>query len=137
MRRSPTSAVGEAGRPAADCRFPAEERLRKRSGIREVFKKGRVASCAGAKLFFLANGLAHNRVAFTFARKFGNAVSRNRRRRLGREAYRKLRARTRQGYDLVLLAYPQDLDGRASQAQFAGLLARAGLARDPARKAAA
>jgi ribonuclease P protein component len=57
-------------------------------------------------LFVLKNGLAHNRIGFTLARKYGNAVERNRAKRLGREAYRHLRPRLRGGFDLVLLVYP-------------------------------
>jgi ribonuclease P protein component len=54
----------------------------------------------------LENGLSHNRIAFTFGRKFGNAVERNRARRVGREAYRHIRHSISPGYDLVLLVYP-------------------------------
>jgi ribonuclease P protein component len=54
----------------------------------------------------LKNGLSGNRMAVTFARKFGNAVNRNRSRRVSREAYRLLRNRLKTGFDLVLLVYP-------------------------------
>jgi ribonuclease P protein component len=86
--------------------FPRQERLKGRDEIREVFNRKRVVSCSGAKLFILKNGLPYNRIAFTFSRKFGNAVKRNRARRLGREAYRHLRQTLKPGYDLVLLVYP-------------------------------
>jgi ribonuclease P protein component len=68
-------------------------------------------------LFFLENGLSHNRIAFTFARKYGNAVERNRARRLGREAYRYMRNGLKPGFDLVLLVYPgkDTLAGRKGQ----------------------
>jgi ribonuclease P protein component len=87
-------------------RFPRGERLKGRDGIREVFRRRKVFSCAGAKLFTLGNGLPYNRIAFTFPSKFGNAVERNRSRRLSREAYRLLRHGLRGGYDLVLLVQP-------------------------------
>jgi len=54
-------------------------------------------------LFFLGNGLADNRIVITFARKYGNAVQRNRARRLSREAYRLMKGELETGYDLVLL----------------------------------
>ena len=87
-------------------RFRRDERLKRREEIRAVFNRREAVGCPGAKLFRLENGLARNRIAFTFARKFGNAVERNRARRVGREAYRLLKNRLRSGYDLVLLVYP-------------------------------
>jgi len=66
-----------------------------------------VVSSGGVKLFFLANGLPHNRIVITFARKYGNAVQRNRARRLGREAYRLMRGELAAGYDVVVLYYPR------------------------------
>jgi len=108
--------------------FPQRERLKGRVDIQEVFNRRRVVSCQGAKLFMLKNGLPHNRIAFTFSRKFGNAVERNRARRLGREAYRYLRQKMKPGYDLVLLVYPLGHDDFSFRMeQFRELLSRAGL----------
>jgi ribonuclease P protein component len=87
-------------------RFRRTERLKRRDAIRAVFNRGKGVTCAGAKLFCLENGLSHNRIAFTFGRKFGNAVKRNRARRVSREAYRHIRRNIKSGYDLVLLVYP-------------------------------
>jgi ribonuclease P protein component len=87
--------------------FPRPERLKKRADIRAVMKKGRCVTEFGAKLFYKENSLSYNRIAFTFARKFGNAVERNRARRLGRESYRHLRTIIiPAGWDFVLLVYP-------------------------------
>ena len=108
--------------------FPRQERLKGRDEIRGVFNGKRAVACQGAKLFLLKNRLSFNRIAFTFPRKFGNAVERNRARRLCREAYRHLRQNIRTGHDLVLLIYKSDNDGfhfRASQLK--ELLCRAGL----------
>jgi ribonuclease P protein component len=75
----------------------------------------------------MANGLAHNRIAFTLARKYGNAVERNRARRLSREAYRLTKNQLKTGYDFVLLVYPgQDqLKNRLEQLDL--LFSKAGL----------
>jgi ribonuclease P protein component len=78
-------------------------------------------------LFFLRNGLPQNRVAFTFARKFGNAVERNRARRVSREAYRHMRYRLKGGFDLVLLLYPGRDFFAARTEQLGILFAKAGL----------
>ena len=104
-RRSESAGKCVPGR--GDYRFPRKERLKGRDEIREVFNRRKGVSCPGARLLTLRNGLSYNRIAFTFSRKFGNAVERNRSRRLGREAYRQLRNELRKGYDLVLLVYPQ------------------------------
>lgn len=116
-------------KPAPSFRFRPEERLKKRGAIRKVFANGKPSACAGAKLFVLENGLPHNRIAFAFSRKFGNAVQRNRARRLGREAYRHIGYALEKGYDMVLLLYPgQDLFA-VRQEQLSRLCAKAGLRR--------
>jgi ribonuclease P protein component len=110
-----------------DYRFPRQERLKGRDEIREVFSRRKAVSCAGAKLLTLKNGLPHNRVAFTFSRKFGCAVERNRARRVGREAYRCLRGGLKTGFDLVLLVYPGKDDFASRLQQLTELFCRAGL----------
>jgi ribonuclease P protein component len=100
----------EARQKRRDLRFRRECRLKKRGEIRAVFKEGRISACFGAKLFVLKNTVGHTRIAFTFSRKFGNAVERNRCRRVGREAYRHLQRDVKQGFDLALLVYPVGKD---------------------------
>jgi len=51
--------------------------------------------------------LPYNRICFTFSRGFGNAVSRNRARRLGREAFRLMKESLSCGYDLILQIFPE------------------------------
>ena len=110
-----------------DFRFSPEEKLKGQNEIREVFNRRRVVSCPGAKLFLLGSGLPYNRIAFTFSRKFGNAVERNRSRRLSREAYRQLRNELRKGYDLVLLVYLGQDDFSVRINQLLELFTKAGL----------
>jgi len=108
-------------------RFPRKEKLKGRNEIREVFSRRKGVSCSGAKLLTLRNGLPHNRIAFTFSRKFGKAVERNYSRRLSREVYRQLRNKLLQGYDLVLLVYPGRDVFSARMEQMRELFSRAGL----------
>ena len=108
-------------------RFPRKERLKGRDEIREVFSRRKGVSCSGARLLTLRNGLQYNRIAFTFSRKFGNAVERNYSRRLSREVYRQLRSELEKGYDLVLLVYPGRDSLSARMGQLRELFSRAGL----------
>lgn len=78
-------------------------------------------------MFILPNELPYNRLAVTFSRKFGDAVRRNRARRLSREVYRLNKSRLRPGFDLVLLVYPGKDEFQARLAQFETLSHRAGL----------
>ncbi|MDR2111038.1 MAG: ribonuclease P protein component [Spirochaetaceae bacterium] len=108
-------------------RFRRTERLKRRDEIRAVFNRGKGVTCSGAKLFCLKNGLSYNRIAFTFGRKFGNAVQRNRARRVGREAYRHIRQSIQGGYDLVLLVYPGKDTFKTRFEQLKALFSKAGL----------
>jgi len=108
--------------------FPREERLKRREDIGAVFKGGRRAAWEGAKLFALPNGLPRNRIAFVFSRKFGGAVERNRARRVGREAYRRVRRGLKRGFDLVFLVYPGEDTLKRRLEQFAALTGRLRLA---------
>jgi len=106
-------------------RFGRQEHLKGRKEIREVFEKGKQFTCRGAKLFLLKNNLPYNRICFTFSKLSNrkqlfnkkqffkgkqtswNAVTRNRAKRLGREAFRLMKGRLVCGYDFILLVYPE------------------------------
>ena len=130
MRRSPINFdnVPKGENRAGSFRFRRQEHLKGRNEIKEVFGKGKRYGCPGAKLFVLKNDLPHNRICFTFSRGFGNAVVRNRARRLGREAFRLMKPCLYGGYDLILLVYPESdmaLSGRMGQLE--SLFYKAGL----------
>jgi ribonuclease P protein component len=55
-------------------------------------------------LYCRSNELERTRVGITASRKVGNAVARNRARRLLREAARRLYGRIEDGWDIVLVA---------------------------------
>lgn len=108
-------------------KFTCSERVKKSSDIQNLFKKGKKVSVQGAKLFFLPNNTELNRIAFTLSRGYGNAVERNRSKRLSREAFRYFKAFLNTGYDMVFLVYPGNDSFRTRCAQFRYLCQKAGI----------
>ncbi len=86
--------------------LPKTERICSNRHIRAIIRNGARYSCAGAKLFVLPNQLPYNRFSCTFKRHYGCAVERNKARRLSKEAYRLMKYRLRNGFDIVLLLFP-------------------------------
>ena len=109
--------------------FTFEERIKRASEFKNLFKNGKRASSVGAKLFYLPNGLKFNRIGFPLPRGFGNAVERNRAKRFSREVFRNLKSHLNTGYDMLLLVYPPaEKDSFHSRCeQFQTLCKKAGL----------
>ena len=78
--------------------------LKNRSDFDRLHKKGKSVGSRFVVLVYIKNGLEHNRRAFLSSKKVGNAVSRNRARRLMREAYRQIESTLITGYDLLFIA---------------------------------
>jgi len=74
-----------------DQRLPKSEIIRKKTDFNEVFEKGRVWNGKILKCLYTKSN--RRMVGFVVSRRFGNAVARNRAKRLLREAYRKNRIR--------------------------------------------
>ena len=103
--------------------FPKSLHLRKPAEFSAVYD-ARVRESRGPLLIYaLPNALGHPRIGLSTSRKVGNAVRRNRIRRLLREAFRLSKEELPAGYDLVLVPRPRDeyeLDGiRSSLAKLA------------------
>ena len=127
MKKGSFFRENQEARVAGNNRFSRKEKLKGRDEIREVFSRKKGVSCPGARLLILRNALPYNRIAFTFSRKYGNAVERNHSRRLSREVYRLLRNELQKGYDLVLQVYPGRDVYSARTNQLRELFSRAGL----------
>jgi ribonuclease P protein component len=85
-----------------DNRFPKKLHLRRPSDFRAVYDYRRAASDAWLGLSAKPNGLDYSRVGLSVSRKYGNAVRRNRLRRLYREAFRHIRRELPSGLDFVM-----------------------------------
>jgi len=103
------------------------ERLRGRNAFRRVFRSGRQTSCRGLKLLFRENETGITRCAFVCSKALGNAVQRNREKRVARETYRLRKNRIEAGYDLVFILFPGGRGTRDRAEQFDRLLRDASL----------
>jgi len=98
---------GSVSRPdlTAQFRFPRTDRLTARRQFTTVYEHGRRARAGAVTVFGLPNRLGRCRVGFTVTRKLGNAVARNRVKRLLREIYRLSRLSSTGSLDLVVNAH--------------------------------
>jgi ribonuclease P protein component len=83
--------------------FRPAEHLRRPADFRRTYDRRRSVSDSWLIVYACENGLPYNRLGLSVSRKYGNAVKRNRLRRLYREAYRLTRSDTPAGMDLVLI----------------------------------
>ncbi len=81
-----------------------KEILRRKSDFQKIYRKGKSVADRYVVLFYLSNGLAYNRTAFLASRKVGNAVQRNRAKRLMRESWKEFERDVPPGYDIIIIA---------------------------------
>lgn len=72
--------------------------------FRRIYARGKSFVSPLVVAYVLKNRTKNIRVGITTSKKVGNAVLRNRSRRVIREAYRELMPRLKNGYDLVFVA---------------------------------
>lgn len=101
-------ATGEGAQPPDRLILRArDERLRCRKDFQRLYERGRTVRGRVLVMVFMPNERAKTRRGFVASGRIGNAVVRNRCKRLLREAYRQLRGGVElDGLDLVLIARP-------------------------------
>lgn len=78
--------------------------LNKNKNFRYVYNKGLSMVSPLIVTYVLENKCDMNRIGITASKKVGNAVERNRARRIIKAAYRNCKVDLKQGYDIVFVA---------------------------------
>jgi len=115
----------DSGRPAGGAltRGP-EERLRRRADFERVFEKGVRTHTRLMTVIILPNGLAASRLGVSATKKLGDAVRRNRAKRLIREVFRRNKPET--AVDIVVIPRRELFETRFAglEADYRSVLAR-------------
>ncbi len=110
--------------------FPQSVRLKTPAEFQAVYDRKRSVSDALLVVYAKESPLAHVRVGLSVSKKVGNAVARNRCKRLFREAFRLSQHDLPAGVDLIMI--PRNVSREPTVAELSASLVR--LARDAARK---
>lgn len=81
-----------------------KEVLRGQRTFNNIYKRGKSVGDRYVVVFYKKSNLPYNRIAFLASKKVGNAVARNRARRLMKESVRLMDDFKFNGYDLIFIA---------------------------------
>ena len=79
------------------------ENLKKNAEFQKIYNSGKKNYGHYSLVFYSKNNLEYNRCGFVASKKIGNAVCRNRIKRLFREYYRLSEANIKIGYDFIFI----------------------------------
>jgi ribonuclease P protein component len=78
--------------------------LKTNNDFRRIYNRGKSFVSSGIVVYVTRNSAGYNRIGLTVGKKIGNAVKRNRAKRVMREAFISFENRLKSGYDIVLVA---------------------------------
>lgn len=84
-------------------KLPKKYILRKNKSFQAIYRAGKSIANKKIVLYILPNGGQNFRVGFAAGKRLGNAVVRNRVKRLLREAFRHNQHRLLKGYDIIIV----------------------------------
>ena len=85
-----------------DCSLPKSSKVLASRDFKTAYEQGKRFGLPSFTAFVVANDLGTPRLGITASRKFGNAVERNRAKRLIRELFRHNKRNVDGGYDIIL-----------------------------------
>jgi len=96
-------------------KLPQRTHLKRRGEYDAVFKQGGKAVSAALVIYALPNGMNYNRLGLAVGKKLGNAVRRNRIRRMIREAFRLENPTLPQGFSFVCIPRAAGFPGKTTE----------------------
>lgn len=108
----------------------ALEKIKKNSDFKKVYQYGKSVANRYLVLYFLKNDLNEKRIGFSISKKVGNAVRRNKVRRLLHEVCRINSNYIEEGWDIVIIVRPkfaEEVNYYIAEAYLKKLLKKSGL----------
>jgi ribonuclease P protein component len=107
--------------------------LKENYEFRRLYARGKLLKHGSLIIYYRKSQREGNRIGITVNRKIGNAVARNRVRRIIKEGYRMVECEIRRGYDFVFVARARTLGLKSTRISqlLLSMLGDAGLLRPP------